>query len=347
LQAQIDAIQKSKRDQTLGQAAKAVSASLPTIRSPPSVKLRRILKGHFNKVTASHWSGDSTKLVSASQDGNLLVWNAVTNNKIQSIPLKSSYVMAVGMEQTKGNMVACGGLDNLCTIYSTITNARAVEMASHDGYLSCCRFLDERQIITASGDSTCILWDIASAKPVSTMSEHTADATFIALQPNERNVFVSGSVDATSKLWDIRTPTRAVQTFRGHAADINGVDFMPSHVHCFATAGLDNTVRSYDIRACNELAVYNTSGQRASTAATGEIPDDGFTSLSFSKSGRLIFCGHTDGSIVCFDTLASNTSSPTFVIQQAHERRISSCNVSPAGDAVCTSSWDGLVKIWA
>ena len=36
---------------------------------------------------------------------------------MQSIPLRSSWVMTCAFEQTHNQMVACGGLDNLCSIY--------------------------------------------------------------------------------------------------------------------------------------------------------------------------------------------------------------------------------------
>ncbi len=43
--------------------------------APANVKLanRRVLKGHFGKIYALHWSEDSKHLVSAAQDGKLLV----------------------------------------------------------------------------------------------------------------------------------------------------------------------------------------------------------------------------------------------------------------------------------
>jgi len=82
---------------------------------------------------------------------------------LQAIPLRSSWVMTCCFEQTTGNLVACGGLDNLCSIYQVGAGASANirashELTAHDGYLSCCRFLDERNILTSSGDSTCIYW---------------------------------------------------------------------------------------------------------------------------------------------------------------------------------------------
>ena len=43
----------------------------------PNPKPRRLLKGHFGKVYAMHWAGSNKELVSASQDGKLIVWDAV------------------------------------------------------------------------------------------------------------------------------------------------------------------------------------------------------------------------------------------------------------------------------
>jgi WD40 repeat protein len=42
-----------------------------------------VVQGHFGKVYSMHWASDSVQLVSASQDGKLIVWNAFTTNKNQ------------------------------------------------------------------------------------------------------------------------------------------------------------------------------------------------------------------------------------------------------------------------
>lgn len=51
-----------------------------------------------------------------------------------------------------GSFVACGGLDNICSIYSLKTREGNVrvsrELPGHTGYLSCCRFLDDNQVRT-------------------------------------------------------------------------------------------------------------------------------------------------------------------------------------------------------
>ena len=76
--------------------------------------------------------------------------------------------------------VACGGLDNICSIYnlrakegSGVKVAR--ELSAHTGYLSCCRFLNDRQILTSSGDMSCMLWDVDAGVRVIEFNDHTGD----------------------------------------------------------------------------------------------------------------------------------------------------------------------------
>lgn len=349
LEGRFDEILKSNNDATIAAAAERTGSAM--IRGPPATRTRRTLKGHFGKITALHWGGDSRSLVSASQDGNLLLWNAVTANKVKSITLKSSYVMSVGIEQKRGNMIACGGLDNLCTIYNLSSGssnnnsmeptAAAHEMASHDGFLSCCRFLSEQHIVTSSGDSSCIRWDIPTGRVLETFKEHDETAMFLSLKPNDPNVFVSCSVDKTAKVWDIRTPQKSTMTFSGHLGDVNGVDFMPSDGNAFATCSNDGTARVWDMRSYQEVARFGIP-----TEPDPFDPSPGLTSISFSKSGRLLFCGHCDSSVFTFDILtAGKTDAPVFAIQDAHENYVSCLEVSPDGAALCTGSWDNNLKV--
>jgi len=105
-------------------------------------------------------------IFSASQDGKLIIWNALTTYKLNAIPLKSHWVMTCAFSPS-GNLVACGGLDNLCSIYN-LRNEKddksdgiikvSKELQSHSGYLSCCKFITDKHILTSSGDQTCIFY---------------------------------------------------------------------------------------------------------------------------------------------------------------------------------------------
>ena len=126
-------------------------------------------------------SADRKHLVSASQDGKLIIWDAYSTNKVHAIPLRSSWVMTCAYAPS-GNLVACGGLDNICSVYNLRTKDSptapvkgAKELAAHSGYLSCCRFLNDHQIITSSGDMTCMLWDIDAGTKITEFADHTGD----------------------------------------------------------------------------------------------------------------------------------------------------------------------------
>ena len=142
------------------------------------MRTRKTLKGHLAKIYAMHWANDRRHLVSASQDGKLIVWDAWTTNKVHAIPLRSSWVMTCAYAPS-GNFVACGGLDNICSIYNLRTREGSVkvarELSAHTGYLSCCRFLNDRQILTSSGDMTCMLWDVDAGIRVLEFNDHTGD----------------------------------------------------------------------------------------------------------------------------------------------------------------------------
>jgi len=95
--------------------------------------------------------------VTGSLDGKLIIWDSWSGNKVQVIPLRSAWVMSVAFAQS-GNFVACGGMDNMCTVYD-VNNRDATgsakivrELLGYEGFLSSCRFLDDKKIITGSGD---------------------------------------------------------------------------------------------------------------------------------------------------------------------------------------------------
>uniref|UniRef100_A0A9J7Y829 Guanine nucleotide binding protein (G protein), beta 5a n=1 Tax=Cyprinus carpio carpio TaxID=630221 RepID=A0A9J7Y829_CYPCA len=47
------------------------------------MKTRRTLKGHGNKVLCLDWCKDKRRIVSSSQDGKVIVWDAFTTNKVK------------------------------------------------------------------------------------------------------------------------------------------------------------------------------------------------------------------------------------------------------------------------
>ncbi|XP_064204041.1 guanine nucleotide-binding protein G(I)/G(S)/G(T) subunit beta-3-like [Anguilla rostrata] len=326
LKDQIASARKTAADTTLD----SVASGSPDIgRIQP--KTRKTLKGHLAKIYGMHWATDSRLMVSASQDGKLIVWDAHTSNKLNAIPLKSSWVMTCAFAPS-GELVASGGLDNMCTIYNLKGkdgNVRVMkELDAHSGYLSCCRFLNDNEIITSSGDTTCALWDIETGKQKTVFVNHLGDCMSLALSP-DMNTFISGACDSLAKLWDIRDGT-CKQTFDGHTSDINAIAFFPTGT-AVVTGSDDCTCKTYDLRADQELTTYKSSSINC-----------GVTSLALSVSGRLILAGYDDFNCNIWDTFKGEKVG----VLSGHDNRVSCTGVPPDGMCVCTGSWDSFLKIW-
>jgi len=300
-----------------------------------SLKPRRVLKGHQAKVLCADWSSDKRHIVSSSQDGKIIVWDAFTTNKEHAVTMPTTWVMACAFAPS-GNLVACGGLDNKVTVYPLSMeddpNVRRKTVGTHTSYMSCCLFPNsDQQILTGSGDSTCALWDVESGQLLQSFYGHTADVMSIDLAPSETgNTFVSGGCDRTALIWDMRTGQK-VQAFEGHDADINSVKFYPSG-EAIATGSDDATCRLFDLRADREVAVY-----------TKESIIFGVNAVDFSVSGRILFAGYNDYTVNMWDTLKCSRITMLY----GHENRVSCLKVSPDGTAICTGSWDFTLRVWA
>ena len=152
------------------------------------------------------------------------------------------------------------------------------ELQGHDGYLSGCRFVDEKHIITGSGDKTCILWDLETKKPIKKFddnggdiawfvlcrmplsenispNQHTFRLSSLELSPTDERSFATGSVDSEVKLWDSRQG-KCTHTFKGHEADVNTVSFFPTGLQVISGSD-DCSCRLFDIRAYRELKSYS------------------------------------------------------------------------------------------
>lgn len=355
LKAQVEQARKGKGID-LNVTLNTAGSSPPTNCAKACAAPRRVLKGHFGKVYAQHWGGttnggqNSDNLVSASQDGKLIIWDALSTAKVSAVPLRSSWVMTCGMEPTSGRMVACGGLDNTCSVYKVSAGGLPpppIELQGHDGYLSCCRFISEANILTSSGDSNCILWDIETKKEKQKFGDHKGDVMALDLSKKDSNLFATGSCDTSVKLWDLRvgdsTGNRSVITFNDSTldddnafeSDVNAVSFHPSG-NAIVGGSDDSTARLFDIRCCQQVMKYHESSILC-----------GVTSACISQTGRIIFAAYDDSDVRAWDAVSGKSLGNLGGAAKAHSNRVSCIDINATGQALSTGSWDTFVKVWA
>ena len=361
------------------------SCGIPTIpRNYCNLKLYSTLTGHRGKIAKVQWSNDSYKLISASQDGFMIVWDTVTGFKKQAITLENQWVLTCGLSPT-GKIAATGGLDNALTIYELRgdflaprtygTKEMSYEMSSiasedaratikgHTAYISDCKFINDNSILTASGDMTCALWDIAKRVKVRSFVDHLGDVlcldTFSAVRPN---TFLSGASDGYVKVWDTRVRENT-QTFFISNSDVNTVRCFPEG-NSFITGSDDGLVRFYDLRSDCELSTFSLASKlhlqtptfttkdvlgpdnfsTKTTSIYSSIENPGVYSIDCSPSGRFIYTCYSEFGCMIWDSLKNEIVGS---IGNEHTNKINQVSVSPDGLAVATASWDSTIKIWS
>ncbi|KAJ8717540.1 hypothetical protein PYW07_005470 [Mythimna separata] len=314
---------------------KTVGEKLESLQLP-ALKMRRMLKGANSKVLCTDWSPDKRHIVSSSQDGKVLVWDAFTATKELTIAMPSTWVMACAYAPS-GSLVAAGGLDNKVTVFPLAGGdeepaARKRTVATHTSYMSCCLFPNtDRQILTGSGDGTCALWDVESGQLLQSFQAHAADVMALDLAPSDMgDTFVSGGCDRAVLVWDMRTG-QAVQAFDSHDSDVNSVRYHPSG-DSLVTGSDDSVCRLFDLRADREVARYSR-----------ESIIFGVNSVEWSLSGRLVFAGYSDYTACAWDALRA----ARVCVMCGHEHRVTRVQLSPDGTALSTASWDATIRIWA
>lgn len=367
-------------------------------------KLYTHLEGHQSKISQLQWNSNSNQILSASQDGYMIIWDSVTGYKKQAIELDNQWVLTCALSPNN-EYIASGGLDNNLTIYrvnsdKVLQRQRQAGMETkqissattpgypltpamnrsngvqhifkkHRAYISDCKFLNNQQIITGSGDMKAIMWDLNKGGEIRDFLEHTGDIlcldTFDKSQQTN-NLFVSGSCDGYCKLWDLRTRSSVQNLFISNY-DINSVRIFPQG-QSFITGLDDGTIRLFDIRSDCELSNYSILGElkRQNLQANnnfnfGDLGGMGFgdtpkrqslnsvqstdaaniLSVDFSKSGRLIYCCYSDFGCLIWDILKSEIVGSI----GGHLNKINQVSVSPDGIGICTASWDSTINVWA
>lgn len=429
---EVELVKNKTKDASLKQQSQYMRVqSIPNHSINP--RLYTHLEGHQNKISQIQWSQSSNQILSASQDGFMIVWDPVTGYKKHAIELDNQWVLTCALSPNN-EIVASGGLDNNLTIYKinnrtpggdaqsrTGTNGysqRQVQLAGmsarsaiepqfvfnegystsnwsnsqaggfpvfntpmnksngvqyvfkkHRAYISDCKFLNNQQIITGSGDMKAIMWDLNKGGEIRDFVEHTGDILCLDnFNPNQHNsnLFVSGSCDGYCKLWDLRTKS-SVQSLFISNYDINSVKIFPQG-QSFITGLDDGGIRLFDLRSDCELSNYsilsefkrqnsnnnitNNSFQYADTGSMGSkrqslnsilsIDAVNILSVDFSKSGRLIYCCYSDFGCLIWDTLKSEIVGSI----GGHLNKINQVSVSPDGIGICTASWDSTIKVW-
>lgn len=232
---------------------------------------------------------------------------------------------------SSGIYALSGGADRKIVLWNPTTGGLIQSYAGHGHeVLSIACAGDNTLFASAGGDRAVFVWDVATAQTVRRLDGHWARVNAVAFGGEGlAAVLVSGSYDATVKLWDLRARRGAPMQSLDDARD--SVSDVAVHGHEIVAASVDGRVRSYDVRM-GRCVVDVVSGA-------------GVTGVCVARDGAAMLSAALDGALRLMDR-HSGACLQSYRGHRNREMRLG-CAFAQADEfVVCGSEAGGELWVW-
>jgi WD40 repeat protein len=280
-------------------------------------------------VSGVAFSPDGKRMVSASNDKTLRLWNADTGQPIG--PPMTGHTDAVTSVafSPDGHQIVSGSWDYTLRRWDGDTGQPlGAAMTGHSEAVTSVAFSpDGHQIVSGSSDQTLRRWDAHTGQPLgSPISGHTAAVNGVAFSPDGQRI-ISGSTDKTLRLWDSHTgqPQGAPIT---NPDEVTGVAFSPDGHLIVSASTRTDTLRLWDAE----------SRQPVGPAMTGSG-----NGVAFSPDSRRLASGGADHTVAVWDVKTGRRIGAPLT---GHSSYVQAVAFSPDGRRILSGGGDHTVRVW-
>jgi WD40 repeat protein len=282
--------------------------------------------GHLSFVTACAFSTDGLRIVSASDDSTVKVWDAASGREIATLTGHGDRVNACAFS-ADGLRIVSASDDSTVKVWDAASCHEVATLTGHGAYVNACAFsADGLRIVSGSRDSTVKVWDAASGRELATLNGHDAAVTACAFSADGLRI-VSGSFDSTVKVWDAASG-RELATLNSHGSHVTACAFSADGLR-IVSGSWDRTVKVWDVTSGRELATLNGHGSAVNACA-------------FSADGLRVVSGSFDRTIKVWDTARGRE----LATLTGHSAAVTACAFSADGLRIVSGSDDSTIKVW-
>ncbi|MBM4073399.1 MAG: WD40 repeat domain-containing protein [Planctomycetes bacterium] len=210
-----------------------------------------VLTGHQQRIIAVHFSPDGKKIISASVEGDIKVWDAIKGKQIGELFGKIRDLSKAELSSDGKTLARLpGARDAAVNLWDVAGDKETLALKGlndlHGG--SPAAFSPNgKWLAAASGGNRprVMLWDIATGKQVKTIPLTTSNTHSLAFSPDSNLLATGHDAAAHIQLWDLNTG-KAVATFVGHTGMIEALAFAPDGLTLISGAR-DQRIRLWDV----------------------------------------------------------------------------------------------------
>jgi len=293
----------------------------------PGGALIGILKGHTGSVEAVALAPDGHRVVSASGDWTLRVWDLDAGRALRILEGHSALVHAVAI-MPDGQGAISGSEDRTLRLWDIEKGEVRAVFRGHLGAVTGVAITpDGRRVISVSDDGTGRVWGIESGRTLATFKGFTHQLRAIAVTPDSRHAVV-GAGDETLLFVEIDTGS-VLKTFMGHAGVVRAVTITADGRRAISASD-DGTLRVWDLASAAQLLLLDGHSGAVECVA---VTNDGMRAVSGARDQSLRVWDLDSGALL--QTLEGHSS---FVRDVA---------ITHSGDQVISVSWDKTLRHWS
>ena len=295
------------------------------------------LRGHTDCINAASLSSDGKRIVSASQDKTINIWNAETGQLLLTLVGHSSCVNSASFSPN-GDKIVSASWDKTLIIWDADTGKLLRTLEGHMDVVNSALFCPNgNRIISASWDKTIKIWDVITGKVLFTLEGHTGSVYTASFSPDGKCI-VSSSEDKTIKIWDADTG-QLLRTLEGHTDCVNSASFSPNGKQ-IVSASPDKTIKIWD--ALTGKVLHTLEGHTGHGNSASFSPDGKYIVSASSNIIKSIKPSPSDKIIKIWDAVTGRLLRTL----EGHEDIVTSALFSHDGNIIVSASCDKTIKIW-
>jgi WD40 repeat protein len=313
-----------------------------------------IIPEHFNPVYPIAFNKDGNLLASASQDGTVVIWDALTGDPLTN-PLNEHNIWIDGMafSPTK-NILATSADDNNVILWDVSEPEKTHKisvLSGHAAWVANAVFSsDGNTLASTDATGTIILWDIEDPEKstkLKILPNGTPGIYSLAFgQGDNKKILASAGNDGSIILWDISDPTKPEEiTPHIELEDtslFNPVFSMDGKTLATVASGTDYSIVLWDVE---DPASPERIGKPLTEFAGKPLTN--LSLLAFSSDGKTLASSSCDlgCKIQLWDTSSLKSPKELGVPLRTHSG-IYSIAFSPDGKMLAAGNSDGSVLRW-
>jgi len=251
---------------------------------------------HDGAVNALVFSADGAQLITATDAGNIKLWDLDSGQLTATVAAGLGRVNTVAVEPRTG-AIAGGGSNGSLKLWRLTADksleTEPVVLSNAGPQINSLVFhpVDSNWLVSANQKGVVQVWDIEKGTPVVSLADGDEQVVSVDISRDGRYI-AAGSYDKTIRVWSVETKA-LVQSIKAHESVVANVAFGldPS---LLASGSYDESIKLWDWASEQLLCSLNGS--------VGFVYD-----MAFADGGNTLVSGGYDGTVESWD-LAANAA---------------------------------------